>query len=64
MAAEEIRKSGEYDGGQTDEIRAGQEYGIDVAVLIDNLNRSPAERIRRHQIALETVEQLRKAKRL
>jgi queuine/archaeosine tRNA-ribosyltransferase len=49
---------------QEDAIRAAQEYGIDVAMLLDNLKRSPAERIRRHQIALETVEQLRKAKRV
>jgi hypothetical protein len=35
---------------------------IDLAMLKDNLKRSYAERIRRHQIALETMEKLQKAK--
>jgi hypothetical protein len=37
---------------------------IDMQMLKDNLKRSYAERIRRHQIALETMEKLQKAKRL
>lgn len=44
-----------------DAVRAAREYGIDVAMLIDNLKCSPAERIRRHQIALETMETLQQA---
>ena len=40
------------------------DYGIDVSMLADNLQRSVTERIRRHQIALNTAEKLRKAKRL
>jgi len=39
-------------------------YGIDIAQLRDNLALTVAERLRRHQIALNTVEKLRKAKRL
>jgi hypothetical protein len=35
---------------------------IDIAMLKDNLKRSYAERIRRHQIALETMQMLQKAK--
>ncbi|MDD5457911.1 MAG: hypothetical protein PHF37_00745 [Phycisphaerae bacterium] len=35
---------------------------IDMQMLEDNLKRSYAERIRRHQIALETMEKLQKAK--
>jgi hypothetical protein len=45
-----------------DAIKAAADYGIDISMLIDNLKRSPAERIRRHQIALNTVKSLRKAK--
>ena len=60
MAAEK-NKNGQVNLEQEDAIRAAQEYGIDVDMLLDNLKRSPAERIRRHQIALETVEKLREA---
>ncbi len=49
---------------QKDSVQAAREYGIDVAMLIDNLKRSPAERIRRHQIALETMETLQQAQRV
>ncbi|TKJ37180.1 MAG: hypothetical protein CEE38_09820 [Planctomycetes bacterium B3_Pla] len=49
---------------QAAEIQAAIDYGIDVSMLIDNINRSCTERIRRHQIALNTAEKLRKAKRL
>ena len=44
------------------EIQAAIDYGIDVQKLMDNLKRTPAERIRRHQMALNAVEKLRKAK--
>jgi hypothetical protein len=47
-----------------DPIRAAADYGIDIPMLIANLARTPAERIRRHQIALETFRALRKAKRV
>ena len=47
---------------QKDPIRAAADYGIDISMLIANLARTPAERIRRHQIALETFRILRKAK--
>jgi len=49
---------------QPDAIQAAIDYGIDVSMLVENLKRTPAERIRRHQIALATVEKLRKAGRL
>ena len=49
---------------QTDPIQAAIDYGIDVSMLADNLQRSVEERIKRHQIALNTAEKLRKAKRL
>ena len=47
---------------QKDAIQAIIDYGIDVSMLADNLKRTPAERIRRHQIALNTAEKLRKAR--
>lgn len=47
-----------------DPLQVAADYGIDVSMLADNLKRSVTERIRRHQIALNTVEKLRKAKRL
>jgi hypothetical protein len=45
-------------------VRKAAEFGIDISALRDNLKRSYDERIRRHQIALNTVEKLRKAKSL
>ena len=36
-------------------LKKAKEYGIDIAALYDNLNRTPAERIRRHRIALNTL---------
>jgi hypothetical protein len=47
----------------TEAICAAVEYGIDVEMLRANLALTPAERLRRHQIALNTVEMLRRAKR-
>ena len=49
---------------QKDPIRAAADYGIDIPMLIDNMARTPAERIRRHQIALETFRVLRRTKRV
>jgi hypothetical protein len=46
------------------EIQAAIDYGIDVTMLIDNMHRSPSERIRRHQAALEIFEKLHKARRV
>ena len=43
-------------------IREVIEYGIDISLLRANLALSPAERIRRHQIALNTGKMLREAK--
>ena len=49
---------------QKDPIQAAVDSGIDVSALIDNAGRSCTERIKRHQIALNTAEKLRKAKKL
>jgi hypothetical protein len=43
-------------------IREAIEYGIDVSMLRANLALTPAERLRRHQIALNAAEMLQKAK--
>ena len=45
-----------------DAIREAVEYGIDISLLRANLALTPAERLRRHQIALNTVEMLREAR--
>jgi hypothetical protein len=47
-----------------DPIQAAAEYGIDIPMLTANLARTPAQRVRRHQIALETYRMLRKSKRI
>jgi len=64
MAHRRNNKSAKTNAVKTDPVRAAAEFGIDVSALIDNLKRSPEERIRRHQIALNTVEKLRRAKRV
>jgi hypothetical protein len=45
-------------------LQTAVDYGIDISLLISNLQKTPAERIRLHQIALNTADKLRKAKRL
>jgi len=47
---------------QKNPIDAAKAYGIDIYALMMNLKRTPYERIRRHQLALNTLEMLRKAK--
>jgi hypothetical protein len=47
-----------------DAVQEAIDYGIDVSALRDNLARTVAERLRRHEIAFHTMEMLRKAKRL
>jgi hypothetical protein len=39
-------------------------YGVDIALLLDNLKRPISERIRRNQEALNAMNKLRKAKLL
>ena len=39
-------------------------YGVDIPLLLDNLNRTVSQRIRRNQAALNAVIQLRNAKLL
>ena len=64
MAGKKQSKHLPKDARQADAVQAAIDYGIDVSMLIDNLSRSCTERIMRHQIALNTAEKLRKARRL
>jgi len=45
------------------QLRLAREEGIDLEMLWDNLQRSVTERIRRHQIAFDTVRMLKRAHR-
>jgi hypothetical protein len=57
-------KPAKTSAAKDDPIKAAEEFGIDIEALKDNLKLSVAERIRRHQIALNTIEKLRRAKHL
>jgi hypothetical protein len=43
-------------------IDQARKIGVDVEALMDNIERTPAERIRRHQIALDTFMKIKNAK--
>jgi len=43
------------------ELEEARRFGIDVTMLVDNLNRTVEERIRRHQIAANLAKELRSA---
>ena len=45
-------------------IQKAVDFGIDIEMLKANLKRTPAERIKRHQAALELVRLFQKAKKL
>ncbi len=46
------------------EFEEARKFGIDISMLVDNLNRTVEERIRRHQIAANLAKELRNAKLL
>ena len=46
------------------QLQQAQRDGIDLQLLWDNLQRPVSERLRRHQIALDTLNQLRRARKL
>ncbi len=46
------------------ELAAAKEYGFDISMLVDNLSLTPKYSIRRHLIALNTIEKLRNARKL
>ncbi len=41
-------------------LAKAKQYGIDIVMLYDNVQRPVVERIRRHQIALDTFKKLHK----
>ena len=49
---------------QQDAIQRAIDYGIDLQMLKDNLKRSVAKRLQRHQAALNLVRLLQKAKKI
>jgi hypothetical protein len=59
----DTKKQPSVTGEPADPVEAAAAYGIDIAQLRDNLTLTVAQRLRRHQIALDTVEMLQKAKR-
>lgn len=58
------QRAGQTHREPADPVREATEYGIDIAMLRDNLALTVAERLRRHDLALATVEMLRKARPL
>jgi len=40
---------------QSDAIQRAVEYGVDISLLLENLKRTPTERLRKTQRALESV---------
>ena len=62
-APEQSRPQEQTPAEPPDAIREAAEYGIDISQLQANVALSPGERLRRHLIALNTVEMLREAKR-
>jgi hypothetical protein len=46
------------------ELTSVRDYGIDILMLLSNLNRSIIERIKRNQIALDTFYKLQNARKL
>lgn len=45
--------------GKDPRLQKAKDFGIDIVALYDNLKRTPTERIRRLQIAVNTIKQLR-----
>jgi hypothetical protein len=58
------KKRSYRDTSQKSAIKTAKVYGVDISALKMNLRRTPFERMKRHQFALNTLEMLRKAKRI
>ena len=48
----------------SEELASARNWGVDLHMLAATLNRTVAERIKRHQIALDTFQKLRNARKL
>lgn len=46
------------------ELAEARDYGVDVSMLLANLKRPVIERIKRHQIALDTFYKLQNARKI
>jgi hypothetical protein len=55
MANQRNTKTVKTTAGKKDPVRAAEKFGIDISAIKDNLRRSPAERIRHHQIKLNAM---------
>ena len=62
MKAKPKRRIRKASAEPPDAVQEAINYGIDIAAIRDNLALTPAERLRRHQIALDRVRRLRKAR--
>jgi hypothetical protein len=45
-------------------LKEARDYGVDIQMLMDNAERTPSERIRRHQTALNALNMLKGAMKL
>jgi hypothetical protein len=64
MTAKPQRRIHQAPAKAPDAVQEAIDAGVDIAALRDNLALTPTERLRRHQIALNTVEMLQKAIRI
>ena len=62
MTAKPKRRTRQTHTKPLDAVQEAIDYGIDVAAIRDNLALTPAERLRRHDIALGRVRMLQKAR--
>jgi len=62
MSAPSEQPKSQGQAESSDAVREAVEYGIDISLLRANLALSPAERMRRHQIALDRMRRLQKAR--
>ena len=46
------------------ELALARDYGVDISMLLANLKRPVIERIKRHQIALDTFQKLQNARKI
>jgi hypothetical protein len=62
MTAKPKRRIRQAQTKPLDAVQEAIDYGIDIAAIRDNLALTPAERLRRHDIALDRVRMLQKAR--
>lgn len=62
MTAQAEQSKPQEETQSPDAIREAIEYGIDISMLRANLALSPAERMRRYQIAFDRMQRFQKAR--